>query len=94
MFADPARKAGTPQVVTVVAQHKSYLRVSAVLDGAPVYEGVLKPGERKEFQSQGDLWMILGNAGGIEIYYDSHPLTSLGRDGERRGIAFRSSSQR
>lgn len=89
VYTNPGRAAGKPQVVNVSAQSKTYLRVSSSLDGPAVYEGVLKGGDRKEFQSQNDLWIIIGNGGGVEVYFDGHPLPTPGRYGERVGLAFR-----
>jgi len=88
VYRDTQVGAGTPQRVLVKALHKSYVRVSATLDGQPTYQGVLTSGETKDITFPDDLWLVVGNAGGVEILYNGRPLTDLGRYGERRGFAF------
>ncbi len=94
VFTDEDLEPGEPQLVEVVAHYKSYLRVSKSLDGKPVFEDVLQPGDKStRFKYAGDLWMVVGNGGGVDIYYNGERLPPVGKFGERTGVAFRVSGE-
>ena len=88
VFTDTEREE-TPHLVEVKATFRSYLWVAAEMGGEPMFEGVLEPGEDKSFQSEEELWVVFGNAGGVAVKYDGESITDLGPDGDRRGFAFR-----
>ncbi len=90
VFTDDSLPPGQPQQVEIVARNKSYLRVSKALEGEPVFEDILKPGDKSiRFSHVGDLWMIIGNGGGVDVYYNGKRLPAPGKFGERSGLAFR-----
>ncbi len=89
VYTDDALPEGKEQEVEIVARYKTYLRVSKTLDGKPVFEDILPKGKSKRFTRAGDLWVVIGNSGGVEIYYDGTRLPPPGKFGEKKGIAFR-----
>ena len=88
VFTDLERE-GAPHAVAIEAVHRSYVQVAASLGGEPLYEAILEPGKAETFTSDTELWVVLGNAGGVKVKYDGEPLKELGLDGDRRGFAFR-----
>jgi hypothetical protein len=93
VYTDTSLKPGQPQVIQIVAKYKSYLRLSTSMGGDPVSETVLQAGDRsKKFSYEDDLWLVLGNGGGVDVYYDGHLLKNTSKFGERTGFVFRPSS--
>ena len=89
VYSDETLEEGEPQQVEVAARYRSYLRVSKTLDGEAIFEDILPKGSSKRFTYAGDLWMVVGNSGGVDIYYDGTRLPTLGKLGEKKGVAFR-----
>lgn len=88
VFTDLSREQ-TPHEVTVSARHRSWVKVTTELGGAPIYEAVLEAGQKETFSSETELWLLLGNAGAVDLTYDGEVLTELGLDGDRQALAFR-----
>ncbi len=78
--------------ITLTAKSKTYLRVSTSPRGKAVFEGILEANEQKTLSAKSDLYLIFGNIGGVLLEYNGHSLPLDGREGERRGIAFRLST--
>lgn len=90
IFISNILKSGN-NVIELVTQHKSYLKISSTMGGPPIYEDILKEGESKrlEFPSNSELWMVFGNIGGVSLTYNNEKLPQIGRDGERRGVGLK-----
>lgn len=89
VFADSSVRAGQNQTVIVQAKARTYLKVSPSPTSVPSFEGVLQAGEEKTFSTAGELWLVFGNAAGVELTVNGAALGKLGRYGERKGVAFR-----
>jgi cytoskeleton protein RodZ len=77
--------AGT-MVLTVLARRSSW--VEAKVDGTTVLNRVLKGGESQRLEARQEVLLSVGNAGGIAVTLNDHPLAPLGQDGEvKRDIA-------
>ncbi len=51
-------------------------------DGKEIFSGIMRPGETKTFRAKETIWLKLGNAGGVEVYFNGKKVPSLGRRGE------------
>jgi cytoskeleton protein RodZ len=72
-------------VLTLSAQESCWVRVTA--DGETVLDEVLREGETKTLEAQGELVLSVGNAGGLSFTVNDRPGVPLGRSGEvRRNI--------
>ncbi|MBF0178115.1 MAG: DUF4115 domain-containing protein [Magnetococcales bacterium] len=66
--------------VTLVATEEAWVAVQRE-DGRQIKNRVMKPGERFEVPVGGRYTAQLGNAGGVQVLVDGHPLPPLGRRG-------------
>lgn len=82
------KRGDSPHTLKLTAQHRSYVRVGESMTGAPLFEGVMEQGESKELSSPSELWLVLGNAGGVTVAYGGAELIDLGQDGDRGAFAF------
>jgi len=62
--------------------------VSLQVDGQPVQEMTLKPGEGISVQASNRIRVILGNAGGLDLILDGKPLEKFGKSGEVLTLIF------
>ncbi len=77
----PVAMAGEPTVrVVLTAEDVSWLRV--VADGRRVFEGFIRTGERREWEAQETLSVVIGNAGGVRVRVNEEDLGILGAPGE------------
>lgn len=53
-----------------------------IADGATVFAGMIRRGERRSFEAREGFRLTLGNAGGVRVTVDGRPLDPLGRNGE------------
>lgn len=77
----PLAIAGEPTVrLVLTAEDVSWLRV--VADGRRVFEGFVRTGERREWEAQDTLSVVIGNAGGVRVQVNQEDLGVLGAPGE------------
>jgi len=60
--------------------------VSVRSNGAVVFSGTMKPGERQNLVVGGSVSLYLGNAGGMAVELDGKPARPFGGDGEVKTI--------
>jgi cytoskeleton protein RodZ len=94
--SDPTESADTPLpakekafFVQVKAKEDSW--VSIVADGKSVMQRVLAADKRKKIKAGKSLILRTGNAGGIEVSFNGHPLGALGNENEPRTLTFNAS---
>jgi cytoskeletal protein RodZ len=58
----------------------SWVEISA--DGSKVFGGLVSSGESRRFEARQEFRLTLGNAGGVRVSIDGHPVARLGRPGE------------
>ncbi|HXA84075.1 MAG TPA: DUF4115 domain-containing protein, partial [Candidatus Dormibacteraeota bacterium] len=75
--------------VQVKAKEDSW--VSIVADGKSVMQRVLPADKQKKIKAGKTLVLRTGNAGGIEVSFNGHPLGALGNENEPRTLTFNSS---
>jgi cytoskeleton protein RodZ len=82
----PVRSAVTTEAATgghvlvATAREPTWLSVRA--DGQERKQVLLQAGESAQFGAQTRLHVIVGNAGGVSLWYNGTPLPALGRSGE------------
>jgi cytoskeleton protein RodZ len=75
--------------VQVKAKEDSW--VSIVADGKSVMQRVLPADKHKKIKAGKSLVLRTGNAGGIEVSFNGHPLGALGNENEPRTLTFNAS---
>jgi cytoskeleton protein RodZ len=75
--------------VQVKAKEDSW--VSIVADGKSVMQRVLTADKHKKIKAGKTLVLRTGNAGGIEVSFNGHPLGALGNENEPRTLTFNAS---
>jgi cytoskeleton protein RodZ len=75
--------------VQVKAKEDSW--VSIVADGKSVMQRVLPADKQKKIKAGKTLVLRTGNAGGIEVSFNGHPLGALGNENEPRTLTFNAS---
>ena len=75
--------------VQVSAKEDSW--VSIVADGKSVMQRVLPADKNKKVKAGKSLILRTGNAGGIEVTFNGHPLGALGNENEPRTLTFNAS---
>lgn len=89
----PAAQPGTPnnnkeegsdstQSATVRVSALSDCWVKAIVDGQTVFSSTLTAGQEKVFEGREAVLLTVGNAGGIEVYYNGDKIGPLGERGE------------
>lgn len=58
----------------------SWIEISA--DGQKIFGGLVTAGESRRFEARSGFRVTLGNAGGVRVSVDGHPVERLGRPGE------------
>ena len=56
--------------------------VKAIVDGQTVFSSTLTAGQEKVFEGREAVLLTVGNAGGIEVYYNGEKIGPLGEKGE------------
>lgn len=64
----------------VEAVQKVWLQVK--IDGKTTHSVLLEPGDKRQWEAQTSMRILLGNAGGVQMQWDGQPLRSLGRSGQ------------
>jgi cytoskeleton protein RodZ len=75
--------------VQVKAKEDSW--VSIIADGKSVMQRVLPADKQKKIKAGKTLVLRTGNAGGIEVSFNGHPLGALGNENEPRTLTFNAS---
>ena len=70
----------------ITAQEPTW--VSARSDGRVVYSGTLQPNEKKDLGASGQVRLVVGNAGGVNIELNGKPVPPLGPRGQVRVVQF------
>jgi cytoskeleton protein RodZ len=68
------------RVLLMRALDTTWVRVAP--DGAPATEETLSAGAVREWRSAGRFRVTVGNAGGVEVELDGHPVPALGQRGQ------------
>ena len=68
-------------VLTIKARQACYTQLTA--DGIKIFDGVLHPGQQTKNFTAKRFHLLLGNAGGVIVSFDSKELPKLGRERER-----------
>jgi len=84
--AEPRPSASPEFTLLVKARQRSW--VSAVADGRKVLRGTLKAGQEESIQAREKILLTAGNAGGLEVQFNSGPSTVLGVTNEVRTVTF------
>ncbi|MEK9164625.1 MAG: RodZ domain-containing protein [Chloroflexota bacterium] len=66
--------------LTVVIEQRTFVRVT--VDGAPTFEGLLAPGDRKDFVGTAVVEVITGNGAGVRVLLNQRDLGQMGGFGE------------
>jgi len=78
--ATPAGESDGPVSLLLEFDEDSWTKLDAA--GETLFVGLIRRGEIKRFEARGGYRLSLGNAGGVRVTVDGHPLESLGRAGE------------
>ncbi|NPV25995.1 MAG: helix-turn-helix domain-containing protein [Firmicutes bacterium] len=76
--ARPTQPVNGRITLELLAQENTWVQVA--VDGVNTFTGKLTPGERKLFSGNERVWMLIGNAGGVELIKNG---TSLGFPGKK-----------
>jgi cytoskeletal protein RodZ len=68
------------KTLQIIVTARCWVRIR--VDGETVYEGILEKGETKEFSGKEELYIRMGNAGGIKVKKGDEIIGPLGRSGE------------
>jgi hypothetical protein len=64
----------------ITAREMTWIRI--VEDQKPPYQILLRPGDQIERQAEEVFSLDVGNAGGIDVYFQGKLLSSMGKSGE------------
>ncbi|MEA3487338.1 MAG: DUF4115 domain-containing protein, partial [Thermodesulfobacteriota bacterium] len=69
-----------PYVLVIKASELTWIQISK--DEEPLFEVMLRPGERITEETSEKFDLIIGNAAGVNVSFQGKPLGSLGKHGE------------
>lgn len=75
---EPQKAAGVSMVLEF--EQDSWTEVSA--DGQTIFSGLSRRGTKQQFEARDGFRLTLGNAGGVRVTVDGHPLEPLGGAGQ------------
>jgi len=67
-------------IIQLVCNQECWTRVIA--DGEEQFANTLRPGDKKTFKAKDSIRIKMGNAGGIDIFYNGEKLPPIGKNGE------------
>ena len=70
----------TPFVLRVEALERTWLRI--IIDGSREREYLLQTGEQLTWMARSEVKLLVGNAGGINLFLNDNPLKPLGESGK------------
>ena len=79
---DPAQTDERDMSATVRVAALSDCWVKAIVDGETVFSSTLTAGQEQVFEGREAVLLTVGNAGGIEVYYNGDKIGPLGESGE------------
>ncbi|MBM7854468.1 cytoskeletal protein RodZ [Desulfohalotomaculum tongense] len=68
------------ELVLNVVDDRCWMKID--VDGKTEFMGIVQAGERKEFTGQESIYVVLGNAGVVEVLYNGENLGALGKKGQ------------
>ena len=77
---DPAISPSEEMALRVVASERVWMRIQ--LDQNEPYETLLRAGESYTVKAQNKFTIRIGNAGGVELFFNEKPLGNPGKPGE------------
>jgi hypothetical protein len=80
----PEEMAGGEKTLLVKTSETTWLKVQ--IDDKPPFEVILKPGENLTWNALHTLKLSIGNAGGIDLFYNGKALGKLGNSGQVASI--------
>jgi cytoskeletal protein RodZ len=80
VVAAGAKKEGKRYVLKVKAIEQTWLRIQS--DDQPEFEALLQPKETATWSAQRQFKILVGNAGGIEVFLNGNPQGPLGKSGQ------------
>jgi transcriptional regulator with XRE-family HTH domain len=70
------------QMIRIRLYAKQDCWVKAIVDGRVVFQSILKKGRFQAWEAKESLELSLGNAGGVELYINEKPFSTLGKSGQ------------
>ncbi|HHL40455.1 MAG TPA: helix-turn-helix domain-containing protein [Deltaproteobacteria bacterium] len=77
-----APEAGTDGGHTLVVNASGPVWLKIFIDDGEPFEALLRPGERIVRKASKGFYLVIGNAGGVELSFDGEPLGPLGKEGQ------------
>lgn len=77
---ETAEGAAEPMALRVVATEQAWMKIQ--LDQGKPYEALLKSGESLTLKAREKFIIRIGNAGGVELFFNGEPLGNPGKPGE------------
>jgi cytoskeleton protein RodZ len=74
-----------PKKLTIVCQERTWVRI--VIDGLGQKEFMLKPEEVVMLNAKENFDLLIGNAGGVKLFYNGKDTGFVGKDGEVKHIS-------
>jgi cytoskeletal protein RodZ len=85
--AVPATPETSKKKLTIVLSARQTTWIKVRTDGASINGGeILQPGATRRYTAQASIGLSVGNAGGVDIQVNDHPLRPLGPNGRVRSI--------
>lgn len=76
---DPQKQTSPVELVLNVTDANCWMKID--VDGQTAFEGIVTPGNVKEFSGQERINVVLGNAGAVEVQYNGENIGKLGANG-------------
>ena len=76
----------SPLQVTLNATDDAWVSITA--DGKSQFVGVMKAGEKKDFEASQKVKLVAGNAGALDIFFNGKPIDAIGPKGQVRVVDF------
>jgi cytoskeletal protein RodZ len=73
-------------VLNLSAKEETWLSITSA--GKKIFSGTLEPSETKTLESPDAARMMVGNAGGLEIFWNGKPIGPIGESGQVRVVLF------
>jgi hypothetical protein len=84
--AEPSEKpVFEPKKLTIVCQERTWVRIA--IDGLKQKEFMLKPEQVVQLNAKQNFDLLIGNAGGVKLFYNGKDTGFVGKDGEVKRIS-------
>jgi cytoskeleton protein RodZ len=77
---EPPAPQAQGQTLSAEATQDVWIQVKA--DNQSIYNGLMKPGDKREWKAKEAVQIVVGNAGGIHFKWNGQSLKTLGKSGE------------